>query len=58
MTDFKTTCQICGKEYDNYMRTYYVEKNGEKTRVCRECRNKFCKGKFVYTNHIPDFCDG
>lgn len=58
MTDYKTTCQICGKEYDNYMRTFYVEENGKRTIVCIECRNEFCKDKFVYTNHIPDFCDG
>lgn len=58
MTEFKTTCKLCGKEYDNYMRTFYVEENGIKIRVCTECRGSFCRDKYVYTNHIPSFCDG
>ena len=58
MYDFKTTCQICGKEYDNYMRTFYVEENSIKTRVCLDCRKKLCHGKHIFTNHIPPFCDG
>ena len=58
MCDFKTTCQICGKEYDNYMRTYYVEENGIKIRVCQDCRRIFCSDKHVFTNHIPTFCAG
>lgn len=58
MVEFKTTCQLCGKEYNNYMRTFYVEENGIKIRVCSECRRAFCIDKYVYTNHIPAFCDG
>lgn len=58
MYDFKTTCQLCGKEYDNYMRTFYVEENGTKTRVCLDCRKELCHGKHVFTNDIPAFCDG
>lgn len=56
--EFTTTCQICNKEYDNYMRTFYVQEKGIKIRVCPECRAAFCRDKFVYTNHIPLFCDG
>lgn len=58
MTEFKTTCNICGKEYDNFMRTFYVEDSGIKIRVCLECRSKYCRDKNVYTDHIPPFCDG
>lgn len=55
---YTTTCQICDKEYDNYMRTFYVEENGIKIRVCPECRSAFCRDEYVYTNHIPPYCDG
>ena len=55
---FKTTCQLCNKEYDNYMRTFYVKENETKIRVCLDCRKAFCRDKYVYTNHIPTFCDG
>jgi hypothetical protein len=42
------------------MRTFYVQtgENGIKIRVCTDCRKKFCQDKYVYTNHIPPFCDG
>lgn len=56
--DFKTTCEVCGKEYDNYMRTFYVESQGLKTRVCTQCRSKLCQGQHVFTNYIPLFCAG
>lgn len=55
---FKTTCQFCNKEYDNYMRTYYIKTSSAKIRVCPECRTAYCRDKYVYTNHIPAFCDG
>ena len=58
MYDYKTTCNICGKEYDNYMGTFYVKENGIQIRVCLECRKIFCHDKHVFTNHIPVFCDG
>ena len=40
------------------MRTFYVQEKGIKIRVCPECRKAFCREKFIYTNHIPSFCDG
>lgn len=40
------------------MRTFYVEENDIKIRVCLECRKAFCSDKHVFTNHIPAFCDG
>lgn len=55
---FTTTCNLCGKEYDNYMRTFYVQEKGIKIRVCPECRSAFCRDKFIFTNHIPEFCTG
>ena len=55
---FTTDCEICGEEYDNYMRTLYVEEKGKRTRVCWKCRNKLSQGKYTFTNHIPPICDG
>jgi hypothetical protein len=55
---YTTTCNLCGKEYANYMRTFYVQENGIKIRVCPECRRAFCRDKYVFTNHIPAFYDG
>lgn len=52
------TCEICGKEYDNYFRTYYIEENHVRTRVCTECRLKKTEGKYYYTNHVPTSIDG
>ena len=58
MSEFETKCKLCGKKYNNYMRTFYVKEYGKKIKVCMECRKEFCKDKYVYTNHIPPFCDG
>lgn len=58
MSEFETKCKLCGKKYNNYMRTFYVEEYGKKIKVCMECRKIFCRDKYVYTNHIPPFCDG
>ena len=55
--EFKTTCEVCGKEYDNYMRTFYINKQNKRTRVCLNCRNELSEG-YIYTNHIPAFCAG
>lgn len=55
---FKTTCQFCNKEYDNYMRIFYAQENKMKIRVCPDCHRAFCKDKYIFTNHIPAFCDG
>lgn len=51
-------CNICGRNYSNYMRTFYVENKGEKTLVCNECRKETTYGKISYTNYIPTFVDG
>lgn len=56
--EYTTTCQLCGKEYDNYMRTFYVQEKGIKIRVCSDCRSAFWRDKYIFTNHIPAFCDG
>ena len=55
---FTTTCQFCSKEYNNYMRTFYVQTSSAKIRVCPECRRAFCRDKYIFTNRIPAFCDG
>lgn len=55
---FTAKCENCGEEYDNYMRTLFIEEKEKRTCVCLDCRNKLSKGKIYYTNHIPAFCDG
>ena len=56
--EYTTTCQLCGKEYDNYMRIFYVQENKTKIRVCPDCHRALCRDKYIFTNHIPAFCDG
>lgn len=62
MSDFISKCKICGKEYDNYMRTFYIQySNNENDRkcCCQECWHREAHKKpHMYTNHIPTFCDG
>lgn len=55
---YTTTCNLCNKEYNNYMRTFYVQENKTKIRVCPDCHRAFCRDKYIFTNHIPAFCDG
>ena len=56
---YTTNCEVCGKEYCNYHMTLYVLKNGVKTKVCSECSSKLLENeKYVYTNHVPTYCDG
>lgn len=52
-------CELCGIEYDNYMRTFKV--NGKI--VCNECFTSEGKkinnsGKFYFYPHIPSCCEG
>lgn len=56
--NFTTKCEVCGDEYDNYMRTFYIEEKGKRTCVCLKCRKRLSAGKYAFTNHIPAFCDG
>ncbi len=51
-------CELCGKEYDDWMRRYYVEYKGQKTCVCSGCRHKFVQDKYWFINYIPAYCDG
>lgn len=55
---FTAKCEKCGEEYDNYMRTLFVEEKGKRTCVCLDCRKKWIKDRFWYINHIPPMCDG
>ena len=55
----KCKCELCGVEYDNYMRTFKV--NGKI--VCNNCFNSEIKkinnsGKFYFYPHIPSSCEG
>ena len=57
--DYTTTCELCGKEYENYHLTFYILENGEKTRVCKKCRKSFIDNrKYVFVNYVPGYCDG
>ena len=60
--DFMSKCEVCGKEYDSYMRTFFVQNSNDESSkkcCCRECLNKeAAKKPHRYTNHIPSFCDG
>jgi hypothetical protein len=57
---YTTTCELCGKEYDNYHCTFYIqEENGNKIKVCMRCRKSYCENKkYTFMNHIPNFFDG
>lgn len=60
--DFIAKCEFCGKEYDSYVRTFYIQypgDNGDRKCCCLECR----KGKMVlkpyrFINHVPTYVDG
>lgn len=57
--EFTTKCEVCGKEYDNYFRTFYVEEKGIKTKVCSHCGTELLKNKeYVYHKEIPTYVDG
>lgn len=62
MSDYTTECKICGKEYENYHMTFYIENNDTTTCVCRDCFYDKIKNikdnKFYFHNHIPNFVDG
>lgn len=62
MSEYKSTCSFCNKEYDSYMRNYFVqfeENTATKREACPECWRRFGKvTKYRFTNHIPAFCDG
>lgn len=62
--EIKAICQECGKEYDNFMRTFKVKTDDKELTVCRDCQNKYIyeiaksHNKTWFLPHIPAFCDG
>lgn len=59
---FKAKCEICGKEYDNYMRTFYIQysdNDNDRKCCCSVCKcNEIISKPYKFTNYIPDFVDG
>lgn len=62
MTEFTSKCDICGNNYDSYMRTFYIQYSMDRRDrkcVCLECLGKeSVKKPYKFVNHIPTFCDG
>lgn len=62
MEDYFAVCDICGKKYDNYMRTFFVQYSNDSTDrkcCCGDCLSKESRKKpHRYTNHIPMYYDG
>lgn len=61
--EIKTICQECGKEYDNFMRTFKIKNDDKELTVCRNCQDKYEKmaesnNEIWFLPHIPAFCEG
>lgn len=60
--DYIAKCEICGKEYDSYHTTLYVQysdnPNNRKC-CCLDCIGEESKKKpYNFIKHLPMFCDG
>ena len=61
--EFKAVCEICGKDYDNYMRTFKLKVRNSVKTLCHDCFKTELKrieqsDKFWFYPHIPGFCEG
>lgn len=61
--EIRAICQKCGKEYDNFMRTFKVKTDDEDFIVCKECQDKYKEmaelhNEIWFLAHIPAFCTG
>lgn len=57
----KIKCSICGKEYDNYKRTFYIQYSTDKDKkcCCLSCMNKNAKLKpYRFRNYVPNYYKG
>lgn len=60
--DFISKCEICGKEYDSYHTTFYIQysrNDDDRKCACPDCigKEKNCK-PYRFANHLPMYCDG
>lgn len=55
-------CEICGVNYDDRVRTFWIQyssDNNDKKCTCRQCWDKETKLKpYHFQNHIPNCCTG